>query len=388
MESWTSAERREWPGKTVSPRPSKLKAWAYKDFKIGELFSAQTGDTDLQQKDINGKGVYFINSGVEAQGIKGKTDRAARVFGCNTITIDFWGNAYYRDFEYKMATHNHVFSLSGKVIKNSNVGLYLVTALSYLKNLFSYNNMGTWSKIKKQIIHLPITQTGDIDFTFMESRIREMEESRIREMEAYLKVAGFEDCELTEEERAAQPFGYKYYRIGDLFDIHPTKAYKLNNAEIFDKMGSNPVVCNSSINNGIAGYSALVTTEKGNMVTFSDTTTSESIFYQPDDYVGYPHVQGLYNKNRDPWSETTYLYFLTTFRKCAFGRFDYATKFTRVIASNMMVRLPVTPTGAIDYHFMETYIRAIEKQTIQRIKDWRTREITATKGVVNGETHL
>ena len=51
-------------------------------------------------------------------------------------------------------------------------------------------------------IHIPVTSADNIDFAYMESRIREMEESRIREMEAYLKVAGFEDCELTEEERS------------------------------------------------------------------------------------------------------------------------------------------------------------------------------------------
>lgn len=186
------------------------------------MFSAQTGDTDLQQKDINGKGTYFINSGVEGQGIKGKTDREAKIFRSNTITIDFWGNAYYRDFEYKMATHNHVFSLTGDVIKNRIVGLYLVTTMSYMKKLFSYNNMGTWSKIKEQYIHLPITQSNEIDFVFMESRIREMEESRIREMETYLKVAGFEDCELTEEEQEAltafKSKRLKEYTIGTLYD--------------------------------------------------------------------------------------------------------------------------------------------------------------------------
>ena len=175
MESITSAERRVWPGKTVSPRPTKLKAWAYKEFKIGKLFSAQTGDTDLQQKDINGKGAFFINSGVEGLGIKGKTDRDAKTFNENTITIDFWGNAYYRDFKYKMATHNHVFSLSGSVIRNRSVGLYLVSTMSYIRKLFSYNNMGTWSKIKELQITLPVTMSSDIDYDYMESRIREME---------------------------------------------------------------------------------------------------------------------------------------------------------------------------------------------------------------------
>lgn len=221
MESFTSAERRVRPGKTVSPRPAKKKAWAYKEFKIGELFTAQTGDTDLQQKDINGKGTYFINSGVEGLGIKGKTDREAMTFSENTITVDFWGNAYYRDFKYKMATHNHVFSLSGSTIRNRFVGLYLVSTMSYMRNLFSYNNMGTWSKIKKLYITLPISQSGDIDFAYMESCIREMEESCIREMDAYLNVTGFQNCELTEEEQDALDHinnkRIKEFTISDLY---------------------------------------------------------------------------------------------------------------------------------------------------------------------------
>lgn len=141
------------------------------EFKIGDLFEAQTGDVDLQQKDCNGKGHFLINSGLDNIGIKGRTDRKAKVFSANTITIDFWGNAYYRDFEYKMATHNHVFSLSGDCIKNENVGLYLVSRLSYMKNVFSYSSMGTWTRIKEMGISLPVNDTNEIDYAFMENYI-------------------------------------------------------------------------------------------------------------------------------------------------------------------------------------------------------------------------
>lgn len=30
---------------------------------------------------------------------------------------------------------------------------------------------------------------------------------------------------------------YKQFRVGDLFDIHPTKAYKGNNSDLFDENG-------------------------------------------------------------------------------------------------------------------------------------------------------
>ena len=148
-------------------------------FRIGDLFNSQTGDTDLQQKHINGKGIVFINSGVENNGVKGRTDMPARIFSANTISIDFWGNAYYRDFEYKMATHNHVFSLSGDCIKNELVGLYLVSEMNYMKKIFSYNNMGTWNKIKELYIALPMID-GEIDYNFMETYIRAVEKKAIQ----------------------------------------------------------------------------------------------------------------------------------------------------------------------------------------------------------------
>lgn len=157
----------------------------FKKFALGTLFTSSTGDVDLQQKDINGKGEFFINSGVENRGIKGRTDRPARVFPANTITVDFWGNAYYRDFEYKMATHNHVFSLTGDVIRNRLAGMYIVGILSKLPKLFSYNNMATWNKLKTIEVSLPVTLNGDIDFDYMERYIRAIEKLAIADVAKY-----------------------------------------------------------------------------------------------------------------------------------------------------------------------------------------------------------
>ena len=107
----------------------------------------------------------------------------AKVFPGNTITIDFFGNAYYRPFPYKLATHNHVFSFSGSIIKNEKIGLFLVAQMSYLSKLFAYNEMATIPKLYECAISIPLDAKGNIDYLFMESRIRELEESRIRTKE-------------------------------------------------------------------------------------------------------------------------------------------------------------------------------------------------------------
>lgn len=155
------------------------------EFKLEILFECDKGDVDLQQKDINGKGEIFINSGETNLGIKGRTDRLAKIFPANTITIDFWGLAYYRDFEYKMATHNHVFSLSGDVIKNKEVGLFIVSQMAKFPTHFSYNNMATWNKLKDMIIQLPILPDGTPDFEYMEKYTRAMEKTVIADVVRY-----------------------------------------------------------------------------------------------------------------------------------------------------------------------------------------------------------
>lgn len=398
MESWSSIKGRGWLGKTVSPRPTELKAWAYKDFKIEDLFSAQTGDTDLQQKDINGRGTLFVNSGVEGLGIKGKTDREAKVFDSNTITIDFWGNAYYRDFEYKMATHNHVFSLSGDVIKNRNIGLYLVSTMSYMRKLFSYNNMGTWSKIKEQYIHLPITKKGNIDFVYMESRIREMEESRIREMEAYLKAAGFEDCELTEEEEnALKEMGSvktNEFAIGDLYDKvkleNKTFDKRKDSRQIPDSQYSLPLVNAKHGDNGIMYYgdpNIFDSIEMTIDIVQNGAIATGDVYPQPQ-RTGILWDAYLIQASNHQDNAETLLYFSTAIAKSIKKKYTYDNKAYWEQVKVDKINLPITPSGEIDYMFMETYIRAQEKLAIQRVKDWRDKEIATTKNITNRDSKI
>ena len=175
---------------------------------------------------------------------------------------------------------------------------------------------------------------------------------------------------------------WKDYRVGDLFDIHPTKAYKMTNLKLLDG-GDNPVIVNSAYNNGIGGYSSQKTTEKGNMITFSDTVDANTIFYQPNDFVGYPHVQGLYPiKYQDKWNEYTYLFFISIFRGSAISKgFDYGNKFRRDIAVELMIKLPTTLDGHPDWNYMESYMKQIIEESEKKLGNLK--KIDNTKHMVN-----
>lgn len=170
---------------------------------------------------------------------------------------------------------------------------------------------------------------------------------------------------------------WKEFRVGDLFDIHPTKAYKLTNAQLLDD-GDYPVIANSAYNNGIGGYSTKEPTEKGNMVTFSDTVDANTIFYQPNDFVGYPHVQGLYPLiYEDKWNEYTYSFFVSVFKGSAISKgFDYGNKFRRDIAVDLIIKLPAKPDGEPDWDYMESYMKVVMEESEKSLENLKKADDT------------
>lgn len=349
---------------------------------IGSLFNAQTGDVDLQQKDVNGQGEYFVNSGVQNCGIKGRTDRAAKIFPANTITIDFLGNAYYRPFAYKMATHNHVFSLNGDVLKNELVGLYISAQMSYLSKVYSFNNMGTWPRIKEQEIYLPVTKEGDIDLIYIEERVRELEEERVRELEAYLHEAGFEDCTLSkEEEDALSNIGSTpmiEVTLGELFDI--CKGRRLTKANMIS--GNINFIGATAENNGLTnkiGNDSHL--HPSNTITVTYNGSVGEAFYQFERFWASDDVNVLYPKYA--LNENIALYYLAPIRKKG-KKYAYSFKWTKEKMEKDSIWIPCKGKEGkdVDFTFMQTYINAIKKQCIAALKREIERERSAYGEVI------
>lgn len=368
------------------------KAWA--DFKIGGengLFKIESSRKKFNANTIKLGEIgypYVVRTSLN-NGIRGLLNEDKKYLN-NANTISFGQDTatiFYQEQPYFTGDKIKVLTFKPRVL-NASIANYLIATMRKVFSAFSWGqNSFNENVLADTKIKLPITPNGDIDFEFMEKYIRELEAERIRELEAYLEASGLTDTILSQEENAAinkitnKEIEYKEFKIVDLFDIHPTKSYGYTNSKLFEKSGNVPVVVNSSLNNGIGGYVDREALEKGNMITFSDTTTSDAIFYQPDDFIGYSHVQGLYAK-KEKWNKNTLLYLLVLFRKSTKGRFDYATKFNRNLAKNIEISLPITEKGDIDFDFMEKYIRAIEKKAIKGVIDWKDKVIAKTKEVV------
>lgn len=153
--------------------------------------------------------------------------------------------------------------------------------------------------------------------------------------------------------------GLKRSEFGDLFKITPTSYYKSTPPFASDLT---PQVTNTTQPNGISSFEPHAPNNEKNVITFSDTTVGgDTLFYQPVDFLGYSHIQKM-TPTETALTKRKAMYIITAFKKAVNGRYDYGTKFNRDNAAQTFIQLPITPTGDIDWDYMEKYIAWIETQ--------------------------
>ena len=155
--------------------------------------------------------------------------------------------------------------------------------------------------------------------------------------------------------------------MGELFEINPTKYYRLSNDEIISKNGTVPLISNSSTENGVMGFSNLEPNNKGNTITCSDTTIgADTMFYQEKDFIGYSHIQNLVPKF-EPFNRAIASMIISACRVATSTLYDYGNKFNRDSMNKTKIHLP-TQNGKIDFAFMENFIAELEAERIAELE--------------------
>lgn len=241
---------------------------------------------------------------------------------------------------------------------------------------------------------------GEIAVGYMEARIRELEEARIRELETYLKVAGFEDCELTEEERKALEnlqtgkVQMHYFELSSLYEKVNLKNKPFDKRKDTSSQKSNefsvPLINAKHGDNGIMFYGKEDIFPSVDMtidIVQNGAIATGDVYAQPqktgvlwDAYL----IRAITHKD----TTNTLLYFACVIKKTIKQLFSYDNKAVWDRVKKQKILLPVNDSDNIDFDFMDLYINAQMKLSIQKIKDWRSKEINATKSIVKVDTEV
>ena len=85
-------------------------------------------------------------------------------------------------------------------------------------------------------------------------------------------------------------------------------------------------------------------------------------FYQERDFIGYPHVQGMYAKTHE-WTRNEGMFLNSVIKSILRGRYDFIRKMTRAEMLKLKVKLPAViqadGTYIPDWAYMGTYMSEV-----------------------------
>lgn len=124
-------------------------------------------------------------AGVTNAGVVNYISNPVASFPKNSITVDIFGNVFYRDYDFGAGDDTGVYWNTEKEYSKETMLFFAISMEKSLLGKFSYGKKLRSSQSLNFKIQLPI-KNGEIDFDFMEGFIADMEFERITNLKAYL----------------------------------------------------------------------------------------------------------------------------------------------------------------------------------------------------------
>ncbi len=388
------------PGKIEASLNEKLQAVKWGEYTLGDLFEVEsyTKRFDANKVVIKEKGKYpYIVRTSSNNGQKGFIDEDEQylnegntiAFGQDTATMFYQEKPYFTGDKIKV--------LKPKISKfNKNNAQFFLVAMRKPFELFSWGTSSyNVDVIKSQKLVLPV-KDGEIDYDFMESFIAELEAQRIAELSAYLKVSGFDNYELSEEElNALERFAelgddnWGTYTIGNLFEKVTTKKLPYKAKELPKQPTDDyvlPCLTSSFQNQGLNYYAPKSgATVISNVISLPSNSDVYRAYYQSRDFTVLSDsyaIQWKLAENKP--TPNQYLFMVMCINKVTdLPIYSYKNKLGGWnVVKHKEIRLP-EKDDKIDFAFMEAFISAMKKIAIKDVVEYSDVKINATKKVVS-----
>lgn len=358
----------------MSPRLELPKARAYKHFKLGDLFEIKGIKQAKSQALIptDCAGIPYVVQSMSNNMVSRLVNRQWLVEN-NEPPVK--GNVIVLGVTLPAVSYQPVEFGASQVITaraeflTEPIGLYIVSLLEKQMLRFSYSKKPGIQIYKDLEIELPVNDSGEIDFLFIENYMQAIKDYRIKELDDYLNATGFEDCTLTTEEERALTACVPYKPFDIVKEFNVANSHNILKSDVVFGSGSTPYVTACEGNNSIVSHISYndEMKEEGNSIMIGGKTLV--ITYQPDDFFSNDsHNLVLKINDVNGRTEAAQLFMVATLYKNLSPKYSWGDSISKAKIQKDKVSFPVGSNGCMDFTFMETYIRAIMKQTISKLK--------------------
>ena len=287
-----------------------------------------------------------INNGVDA--FIGNNGKVRKFEECLTLANSgSVGKTFYHSYEF--IASDHVTSLkSDKLNKYSY--LFIATIVQRLEGKYSFNREINDVRINKEKIVLPVDESGNPDYAFMEQYIKEREQQIVQNYIDYIGnniQIGGGITPLNQKE-------WKEFYLRDIFTIRPGKRLTKSNM----KSGTMPFIGASDSNNGVTAFVSNTNVSKdSNVLGVNYNGSVVENFYHPYTCIFSDDVKrfALREHNGD---EYIYLFMKTVILQQK-GKYAYGYKFNEERMQKQMILLPTKANGQPYYDYMEQYAKQL-----------------------------
>ena len=365
----------------------------WREYSLEALFGRSTRGRRLKSADRIAGNLPFVTAGETDTGISDWIGNKVRIFSKNTITIDMFGSAKYRGYEY--GADDHVAVVHTEKL-SPQAALFVTTAIhkSSHAGQFDYSRNFYATDADKLTIQLPtISQNGVslIAFDFIETFIATLNAERLATLNAYLKLTNLQDYTLTDDEQTAldalDTVTWWEFKIEDVLvwqkSIIELNPLHLSSLTISDEK-KYPFYGQATTNNGIIEYRHLKESVLNNPLgkptilvhsNNQNTVYLETPFYLKD---GHGATSVLQSENLDKMIAQ---FLIGSIKKVIFQKYTYNSKATKIELKNTKITLPVKSDNTPNYGYMKLIICAMQKVVIKNVVDYLDVRITKTNEV-------
>lgn len=337
----------------------------WKEFVIKDLFTVKRPSARSQANYEDGD-VPFVASGNFNNGIlkylQPKEDEILDSGNCITVSpID--GSSFYQedDFLGRGGAGSSII-----LLYNTNLNLYngyfIATVIRTVCRKYAYSDMANKDTIGTEKIKLPVDETGNPDFSYMESYMKN------QELAVSSSLTDLQSAKKSNVSRKIDISKWKEFVLSEIFDMQKQTEISPIQAYYDDGDGIKyPFYGQSKMNNGIISYISLDDKYLNNKNALCSilihSNTHECVLATTPFYLKDGHGATSIFSNAK-LTELSALFVMSVLKIVMSEKFNYDKKATKEALKELKLPLPANTAGEPDYEYMVEYYRKIQKQSM------------------------
>ena len=326
--------------------------------KVGNKLQVPTG-ASVSAKQLKDGSVPKISVSGVNNGIVGyyySDDKNYRVYN-NFISVSFLGTVFYQEGYAQLDMKVHCLKFKG-IELNRNIALFLVAVIRKSIMLYNYADQISSTVLPYLSVKLPVDETGNPDFSYMESYMKNLElavSSSLTDLQSAKKFDVSNEIDIST---------WKTFHLYDIFKID--SGTKLDKAKMDTTNPKINFVGRSSFNNGITQkvneIQGLKPFKSGCLTLALGGAYLGSCFIQEEPFYTSQNVVVLIPKESISFAAKQFIA-TAIFKESQNNYRAFIKELNAHVKRDFAIKLPANTDGTPDYDYMSKYMISIFVKT-------------------------